>query len=82
MVLLKIQTLFAFGADEKAEDTVITAPEIPLTDFVSTDPSDRITLSVGLFVLSKSVSSVLSTVTVVVVADFIVHKIINTSLNG
>ena len=77
MVLLKIQTLFAFGADEKAEDTVITAPEIPLTGLVSTDPSDKITLSVGLFVVSKSVSSVLSTVTVVVVADFILPPLLS-----
>ena len=82
MVLLKIHTLFAFGADEKAEDTVITALEIPLTGFVSTDPSDKITLSVGLFVASKSVSSVLSTVIVVVVADFILPPLLNPALTG
>jgi len=82
VVLLKIQTLFALGAEEKAEDTVITAPEISLIGLVSTDPSDRITLSVGLFVASKSVSSVLSTVTVVVVADFILPPLLNPALTG
>ena len=81
-MLLKIQTLFALGADEKAEDTVITAPEIPLTGLVSTDPSERTTLSVGLFVASKSVSSVLSTVTVVVVADFILPPLLSPALTG
>ena len=81
-MLLKIQTLLAFGAEEKAEDTVITAPEIPLTSLVSTEPSDKITLSVGLLVASKSVSSVSSTVTVVVVAAFILPPLLSPALTG
>ena len=53
-----------------------------LTFLVSTDPSDKITLKVGLFVASKSVFSVSSTVIAVVVADFILPPLLNPALTG
>ena len=53
-----------------------------LTVLVSTDPSGKTTLSVGLFVLSKSVFSVSSTVTVVVVADLIRPPLLSPARTG
>ena len=82
VVFSRTQTLFEFGAVEKGEDTVITGPEILLTFFFSTLPSGMTTLTVALFVLSKSVSPVLSTVIVVVVAALIRPPRLKPALTG
>ena len=82
MSFCKTQTLFEFGAEEKAEETVMTAPEIPDTFLVSTEPSDNTTLNVALFVASRSVLAVSSTVIAVVVADAIFHPLLSPLLTG
>ena len=92
VVFCKIQILFAFGAvvklvavvpsDLVTESTVITAPFIEDTVPFSTEPSDKITLSVGLLVASKSVFAVSSTVIVVVVADLIIPPRLTPALTG
>ena len=82
MSFCKIQTLLTFGAEEKAEETVTTAPDIPDTDLLSTLPSDKTTDNVGLFVASKSVAAVSSTVIAVVVAAFILPPLLLPALTG
>ena len=82
MLFCNIQTLFEFGAEEKAPLTVITAPLIELTSFVSTEPSDKITLNFGLLLVSKSVDPTSSTVTEVTVADLILPPLLTPALTG
>ena len=60
----------------------ITAPLIPLTFLVSTVPFGITTLTVGLFVASRSVADVLSTLIVVVVAEFIRPPLLKPALTG
>ena len=60
----------------------MTAPVIEATTPFSTVPLGKTTLTVGLLVLSKSVSAVLSTVIVVVVAELIRPPLLNPALTG
>ena len=64
------------------ELTVITAPLIESTTPFSTVPLGKTTLTVALFVASRSVSDVLSTVMVVVVAELIRPPLLNPALTG
>ena len=72
MVFSIAQTLFAKGAEEKAEETVIVVPFIELIILVSTEPSGKTTDNVAEFSVVRSVLFASSTTTVVVlVTDFL-----------
>ena len=66
--LLMTQMLFTFGVVLNADETVTTAPAMPVIALVSTVPSGINTEIVALPVVGRLVSVVSSTVMVVVVA--------------